>query len=182
MESLPIKLITRSAFLVLLVTVVKLVQADSYTDLLREDMGLRILDGSIERSGRISGKLRYENISDIEVRQIQAVLNTIHPGAIVNIGGVMEGCSCAETESCTNQVSVVAYLPSHSVGITLSKIDNVWKVGKVQGWWLEYEALFRSRRQRDNGFIVPATGKSLEERIQDLHERMPICNYKVEDQ
>ena len=85
--------------------------------------------------------LRYENITDIEIREIEIAVQQVNPGAIVNIGGVTVGCPCEDGEDCTNQVWVVAYTPTNSNGVMYSKIKNHWKIGPVQGWWLKYESL-----------------------------------------
>lgn len=93
------------------------------------------------RPYRREGPLRSTNITDDEVRQIQVVANKKLPGAIVNIGGVVSGCPCEDGPSCSDQVWIVAYRPDTSRGLLLSKIEERWKIGPVQQWWLDYEAL-----------------------------------------
>lgn len=161
---------------VLLLTSLNLSYANSYTEGLRYDMFRNILDESIKNPELKEQKLRYENISDIEVRQIQSVIEGIQPGSIVNIGGVTEGCTCEEDRSCTNQVSIVSYLPSESTGLTLSKINGEWMIGVLQGWWLEYEALFRPNNTAGRATQYSSLDGSYESRVQTLHDNMPSCD------
>ena len=86
------------------------------------------------------------SISDNEVRQVQAVVMALNPGAIVNIGGVSSECRCEDGPACTAQVWVVAYGLGQSHGLMLSKIDGEWQLGPLQGWWLEHEKLISRMR------------------------------------
>lgn len=88
-------------------------------------------------------RVREENISDQEVREIRAVMLQYYPGTIVNIGAVTEGCHCADGPACNNQVWVVADRDQVSNGLRLSRIGGAWMIGPVQEWWLEYEAYQR---------------------------------------
>jgi hypothetical protein len=88
--------------------------------------------------------LRYENISDDEVRELQAVARGVVPEALINISGVVSGCPCQDGPLCTHQVWLVAYRPGFSRGLLLSRIDGTWVIGPVQQWWLTYDDL-RSR-------------------------------------
>ena len=90
---------------------------------------------------RVDGPLSDTNISDIEVRQVQAIVLGLYPGAIVNIGGVMSECRCEDGPACTAQVWVVAHDLGQSHGLMLSKIDGEWQLGPLQDWWLDYEKL-----------------------------------------
>ena len=86
------------------------------------------------------GELREQNISDIEVQQIQEQARALFPGAIVNIGSVTTYCPCEDGPDCEGQVGIVAYRPENSVGLVFSSIGQEWVVGPVQQWWLRYEA------------------------------------------
>jgi hypothetical protein len=89
--------------------------------------------------------LRYENISDIEVREIQTAVAGLTPGAIINIDSVFEGCSCEEGPTCTDQVWVVSHLPSQTVSLKLSRMDGHWKLGPFEEWQRTWDA-FQKRR------------------------------------
>lgn len=99
------------------------------------------------------GRLREENISDNEVREIRAVMLSHFPGAILNIAGVTTGCPCADGATCEYQVWVVAHQAGQANGLQLSKIDGHWTVGPVQAWWLArldlYAQLARARKLED---------------------------------
>ena len=84
---------------------------------------------SRSRPVRIDGPLRYENISDIEVREIETATRKVYPGAIVNISGVTTGCPCEDGPTCTDQVWIVAYRPERIKGLMLSRIDGRWGIG-----------------------------------------------------
>lgn len=86
------------------------------------------------RPHRRDGPLRYENISDEEVREVQSAAAEVLPQAIVNISGVTTGCPCEDGEQCSDQVWIVAYRPDRSVGLMLSKISHHWVIGVVQRW------------------------------------------------
>jgi len=90
---------------------------------------------------RVDGPLRDTNITDIEVRQVQAIVKGLYPGSIVNIGGVISECPCGDGPACTAQVWVVAHDLGQNHGLMLSKIDGEWQLGPVQDWWRDYEKL-----------------------------------------
>lgn len=93
------------------------------------------------RPRRIDEPLRVENISDNEIREVQAVTNETFPGAIANVSGVTDGCPCEEGPKCDSQVWVLAYRDSRYDGLQLSRIDNHWVLGALQKWWLNYDKL-----------------------------------------
>ncbi len=101
------------------------------------------------RPRRRDEPLRYENITDIEVLEIQAVAAKFVPQAIVNISPVVTGCPCEEGPQCTDQVYIVASNPTDSMGLQLSRVKNLWQVGVIQRWWIRYDAL-RARREKEN--------------------------------
>ncbi|MFK7888555.1 MAG: hypothetical protein AB8G16_16965 [Gammaproteobacteria bacterium] len=136
----------------------------------------------LTRPRRANGRaLRYENLSDIEAREIEAIATRINPGAIVNIASVTTGCPCEEGASCTDQVWVVAENERRSLGLMLSRIDEVWQIGPLQKWWREYDAIakrhleiLRSKRaspsQRQGAFLELARVR------RELMLRFPTCS------
>lgn len=92
------------------------------------------------------GPLRYLNISDDEVRQIQAAVASVMPQQFVSIGGVVTGCPPEEGSACTDQVWVEMRQPDRTVGLLLSKVNEQWVVGPIQRWWLCDEDLDAHRR------------------------------------
>ncbi len=101
------------------------------------------------RPRRRDEPLRYENITDIEVLEIQTVAAKVVPKAIVNISPVVTGCPCEEGPQCTDQVYIVASNPIDSVGLQLSRVKNLWQVGVMQRWWIRYDALRARRAEMD---------------------------------
>jgi len=85
--------------------------------------------------------LRYLNISDYEVREIQLVAEKYLPKVLLNISPVVTGCPCEEGPQCTDQVYIVAESGQSSRGLQLSRVKNAWVVGTVQQWYLKYEEL-----------------------------------------
>ncbi len=73
---------------------------------------------------RFTGKLREDNLNDIEVRETVRATQSIFPGAIVNIDGVKTGCPCEEGSNCTAQVWVVSFTPDQTNGLMPSKIND----------------------------------------------------------
>ena len=129
------------------------------------------------RPRRLDVPLREENISDEEVREIEAVTKGFFPGAIVNISGVTTGCPCEDGPQCTSQVWVVAYRGERNNGLALSRIDDKWKVGLLQQWWIHYDKLHRRMREirisRNPGVLEKL--KNLWEEQQRLQDVFPVC-------
>ena len=129
------------------------------------------------RPARLDGPLREENISDIEVREIEAVMREHFPGAIINIAGVVVGCPCADGPACDSQVWVVAHKANRNDGLMLSRIDNSWAIGPLQQWWMRYDRIRSLMR------AALASGdpdrleiySSLQERQNQLQQEFPVC-------
>jgi len=65
------------------------------------DLDRRIIESEPTLSYRRSAPLREININDEEVRQIEAVVRELIPGAIVTISGVAQGCPCEDGPGCS---------------------------------------------------------------------------------
>jgi hypothetical protein len=91
--------------------------------------------------GRRDTPLRYLNITDSEVREIQSITRKFRMPELLNISPVVEGCACEEGTACTEQVFVVGNIGGQAHGLQLSRSKNRWGIGAVQRWWLEYAAL-----------------------------------------
>jgi hypothetical protein len=109
------------------------------------------------------GPPRYLNISDEEVREVQAAASEVVGNVLVTIGEVTTGCPCEDGNACTDQVWVWAHESSGPVGLLLSKVDGHWIVGKVQRWWLRYEDLLAHRSKYDYGEFQDAEDKLFDE-------------------
>jgi hypothetical protein len=99
------------------------------------------------RPKRRDEPMRYINISDNEMREIQLVAAQYMPRALVNVSPVVTGCPCEEGPSCTDEVYVLASASKTTVGLQLVHIKNVWSVGTVQKWWLKHDSLVARRNQ-----------------------------------
>jgi len=111
--------------------------------------------------------LRYLNISDYEVREIQLVAEKYLPKVLLNISPVVTGCPCEEGPQCTDQVYIVAETAQDSEGLQLSHVKNAWVVGTVQQWYLKYEEL-RARRDKMN-YLSYLRAES------ELYREFPMC-------
>jgi hypothetical protein len=98
------------------------------------------------RPRRRDSPLRYLNISDEEVRQVQSAVASVLPQQFVSIGGVVTGCPPEEGPACTDQVWIEVRQPDRTVGLVLSKISNQWAIGPIQRWWLCDEDLDAHRK------------------------------------
>jgi hypothetical protein len=85
--------------------------------------------------------LRYLNITDSEVRELQVIARKYRMSELLNISPVVEGCPCEEGGTCTEQVFIVGRVDQKVYGLELSRRKNLWTVGVVQRWWLERAAL-----------------------------------------
>lgn len=99
------------------------------------------------RPRRRDEPLRYLNLSDNEVREIQLVAEKFVPKNLLNISPVVAGCACEEGPQCTDQVYIVAESGQTSKGLQLSRVKNNWQVGVVQQWWLKYDDLEANRKK-----------------------------------
>jgi hypothetical protein len=109
------------------------------------DLDRRIIESEPTLSYRRSAQLREININDEEVRQIEAVVRELIPGAIVTISGVAQGCPCEDGPGCSAQVWTAVYSPKRTSSLELSDINDHWVIGPVQRWFLESAQLDRSK-------------------------------------
>jgi hypothetical protein len=101
--------------------------------------------------GRRDMPLRYLNISDNEVREIQGVVATHPPYDFVSIGPVVTGCPAEEGAACTDQVWVDLHRPGETGGLLLSRINNRWDIGLVQQWYF-CKAALEARRDKFSSY------------------------------
>jgi hypothetical protein len=93
--------------------------------------------------------MRELNISDNEVREVEAIAHRQLLNSMLNISPVVAGCACEEGPMCTDQVFVVATSSTKTVSVQLSRIRNAWAVGPVQEWWTRYAQLKLRRSEMD---------------------------------
>ena len=105
------------------------------------------------RPRRRDEPLRYLNITDEEVRQVQLISLKYLPRAMVNISPVVTNCPCEEGPNCSAQVYVVATSGEFSKGLQLSRLRNQWSVGVVQQWWFRREALYLQEPEADSQLL-----------------------------
>jgi hypothetical protein len=109
------------------------------------DLDRRIIESEPTLSYRRRAPLREININDEEVRQIEAVVRELIPGAIVTISGVAQGCPCEDGPGCSAQVWTAVYSSKRTSSLELSDINDHWVIGPVQRWFLESAQLDRSK-------------------------------------
>jgi hypothetical protein len=133
------------------------------------------------RPARLEGPLRVDNISDEEVRELEAVMDEHFPGAIVNIGGVTAGCPCEDGTSCDSQVWVVTHLAGESNGLMLSQIGDRWAIRPLQQWWLRRDHLYSLMRAAldSNATNRYETYRRFQEQQNQLQREFPFC--KLQD-
>jgi hypothetical protein len=116
---------------------------------------------------RRDAPLRELNLSDNEVREIQQEIRDLVPPEFMNISPVVTGCDCEEGPECDAQVFVIALNGGGHSGVQLSRIAKVWRVGAIQKWWLEYDALRPQLRGMGDTRAQDA--------LWDLVNRFPSC-------
>jgi len=109
------------------------------------DLDRRIFRSAPTLSYRVNAPLRKININDEEVRQIEATVHELRPGAIVLISGVAEGCPCEDGPGCSAQVWTAIDRSEGIRSLELSDINDHWVIGPVQQWFLESAQLERSK-------------------------------------
>jgi len=124
------------------------------------------------KPGRRDEPLRYLNITDEEVREVQLISSKYLPKVMLNISPVVTDCPCEEGPTCTAQVFVVASTQDNAKGLQLSLLKDKWAVGVVQQWWLRHDDLVSHR---------PKPGAELTERhrymqaMHVLYSEFPHC-------
>jgi hypothetical protein len=131
------------------------------------DLDRRIFRSAVNPSYRANTPLRKININDEEVRQIQAVVHELIPGAIVLISGVAEGCPCEDGPDCSAQVWTAIDRSAGIRSLELSDINDHWVIGPVQRWYLESAQLERSKFPTSAEYYAART---------TLNNRYPTCS------
>lgn len=119
--------------------------------------------------------LRVLNMTDDEVREVEVIARKHEMPVLMNISPVVTGCPCEEGGACTEQVYIVSEYGDDAAGLQLSRSKNLWTVGVVQKWWLEYaDLLSRQHTMTYREFMDARMLKLLE---------FPMCQQpdKIED-
>ena len=119
------------------------------------------------RPRRRDEPLRYINLSDNEMREIQVIAQKQLSNTMLNVSPVIEGCPCEEGPLCTDQVYVVTYVSEHARGLQLSRVKGAWQVGVVQQWWNRYDEL---RAQ-----VMKMNYRLFESKESELFREFPSC-------
>ena len=120
--------------------------------------------------GRRDSPLRDLNISDNEIREVEAIAQKYLPRSLVNISPVVAECPCEEGPTCTAQVYVVATTRTSSRGLQLSRMNDHWVVGMVQQWWHRRDAIVS--QNTGNRFLDDYL---YEKAVNELYEEFPAC-------
>lgn len=115
------------------------------------------------RPRRRDTPLRELNLTDGEVREIQAVASRYAMNSMLNISPVIAGCACEEGPLCTDQVYVVATTADQTTGLQLSRLRNAWTVGPVQAWWFRFDELAKRAPKMDMSEFFDAKAALLHE-------------------
>jgi len=132
-----------------------------------QQIAQRALELSPERRNT---PLRELNITDEEVREVQAIAVGYLPRDLVNISPVVTACPCEEGPTCTAQVYVLATAKGKTSGLQLSRMNTAWQVGVVQKWWLKRAAI--QRQNTGNAFLDEYL---YEKAINQMLEEFPAC-------
>ena len=133
------------------------------------ELSIRLRAEEVEPKSRDS-PLRYLNISDEEVREVQSAASAVVGKVLVTIGPVVVGCPCEDGASCTDQVWILAHLQKETVGLLLSRIGGHWDIGTVQRWWLR-DAELRSHERCTTTAECSALGAAWRQHMNEF----PLC-------
>ena len=131
-----------------------------------QDLTRRIVESDPTLRYRQIRGLREINISDEEVREIEAVVHGLAPGAIVVISGVARGCPCEDGPGCSAQVWTAIERSERIRSLELSEINDHWVIGPVQSWYLESAQLARSKNLSSGEYAAA---------LEELNNRFPTC-------
>lgn len=127
------------------------------------------------KPARRDAPMRELNISDEEVREVEAIAYKYLPRTTINISPVVTDCPCEEGLACNAQVYVVSTVKDKWRGLQLSRMNAHWQLGVVQEWWLRYQDI------RD-----PHTGDSFldyylhRKAVSELLEEFPVCSARIQ--
>jgi hypothetical protein len=122
------------------------------------------------RPRRRDAPLRELNISDNEIREIEALTSRLMRDSMVNISPVVGDCPCEEGPTCTAQVYVVATTAEKTLEVQFSRIRNAWQIGPVQAWWTRNANL--KERFAKGGF---PDYREYMRAVDELLEEFPMC-------
>jgi len=130
------------------------------------------------RPTRRDTPLREDNITDVEVAQVEAVVQELYPGSIVYISGVTAGCPCQDGPACSDQVWSVADRGQSSSGLALSKIDGEWQLGPLQKWWLTRDRIWTTykERRRESDELKRIDYQEYLRRLTEHYKAFPSCS------
>ena len=180
----------RVAFLVSIVAVTLISAAQSQTsakkptpdDYVQMNDDMAYWDSQYERYSAIRDRtrklyparrdapLRELNISDEEVREVEAIAYQYLPRTTINISPVVTDCPCEEGLACNAQVYVVSTVKDASRGLQLSRMNTHWQLGVVQEWWLRFQAI--RDPHTGNSFLDYYLRRKAET---ELYEEFPVC-------
>ena len=141
-------------------------QADRYAAIEKRAMDLY--------PARRNAPLRYLNITDEEIREVEFYAQKYLPRAYVNISPVVDDCPCEEGPLCASQVYVVAATRDKTRGLQLSRIKDHWDIGVVQEWWMRREAVVP--QHTGNRFL---DWYLMRKAVTELYEEFPVCAAKI---
>lgn len=119
--------------------------------------------------------LRYENLTDNEVREIKTVAAGLKKGEIVSIGAATEGCRCEEdATTCSSQVRISLHAVNANSQVELSRINGHWDIGQLLRWELREEEL-RARLHDEAAGPNPVSYRVRLQEIDRLSKQRPIC-------
>ena len=87
---------------------------------------------------RRDAPLRELNISDEEVREVEAIAYKYLPRTTINISPVVTDCPCEEGLACNAQVYVDSTVKDKRRGLQLSRMHGHSQLGVVQEWSLRW--------------------------------------------
>ena len=127
-------------------------------------------------TGAVSAALREDNITDQEVREIQAQVDRYFPGIIVMIDGVQAPCDCREGSGCTAQVNLASGSANQPVLMRLSRINGEWVPGVVWRWAQEWKELRQQLAElQSEGSSSDELRRQAEQLVSAHRSRVPVC-------
>ena len=129
--------------------------------------------------------MREENLSDHEVREIQASIRKVYPEMIVNIGTVTMGCSCEEGPDCTSKVWVTSLNDNKMDALLMSRVGGRWLLSRNDQYRIDYERYEKMRQKvndsRDQYESEEDWKKAIDRVIKAFRPKpVPLCGRRAE--
>ena len=129
--------------------------------------------------GLLQAAIRHENITDLEVSQLESAVASFSNGQINYIGVVNDYCHCMDGPDCKATVDVTVKSSSHTKLYELSQIKDTWQVGprlQFKFDWADLKQKIKKATYDNNDVLLAKLMKEREQLAFRARELRKSCN------